>query len=383
MTTFYQKIKLLKGLIKGDSAYAGPFYVTVDITRRCNLQCIGCRFHSPISTKPPSEDDPIMDIPLKLFKTLCADLKTMGTNTIHLTGEGEPLLHPRIFEMISAAKELGLHVILLTNGTLLDEVRIKSLMETHPHTLRVTLWASSPEEYEKNYPGSNPKNFAKIIEGLKFLTRLKAEQSTPIPSVVLHYPINRNNFKTIDTVVDLTHETGCNALTFSPFKSWWDSLTSMSLSEDEEKLLLYSLMQVEKRLDSLSLKHNIGQTLLRYKMGHGIWQKIPCYIAWLHTHVRVSGDVLPCHRYPLTMGNLNKERLQEIWNNPTIRTFRRKAMTRRGLASIGEQCDCNFCGYTHDNMQVHRIFKWFSPLASIGIDESWEGKYPAEKLRDE
>ncbi len=362
-------MNLLRGLIKGDMAYTGPFYVTVDLTRRCNLHCLGCRFHSPISKKSPSGDDPIMDIPFDLYKRLCDDLKTMGTNTIHLTGEGEPFLHPRIFDMISAAKEAGLHVILLTNGTLLHEIRIKSLMDSPPDTLRVTLWASSPKEYEKNYPGSNPTNFTKIMEGLKCLMRLKAEQKSNIPSVVLHYPINRNNFKNIDAVVDLAYETGCNALTFSPFKSWWDSLASMSLSEDEEKLLRCSLTHVEKRLDSLPLKHNIGQTLLRYKMGYGVWQKIPCYIAWLHTHVRVNGDVLPCHRYPLTMGNLNKERLREIWNNSAIRAFRRKAMTRKGLASISENCDCNFCGYAHDNMQVHRIYKWLSPFASMNRRE--------------
>ena len=365
MATLYQKIKLLEGLIKGDIAYSGSFYVTVDTTRRCNLQCIGCRFHSPISKKSPFVGDTIMDIPFDLYKKLCDDLKTMGTNTIHLTGEGEPLLHPRIFDMISAAKGVGLHVILLTNGTLLDEIRIKSLMDSHPNTLRVTLWASSPEEYEKNYPGSNPTNFTKIIEGLKFLTRLKAEQNSNIPSVVLHFPINRDNFKNIDTMVDFTHDTGCDALTFSPFKCWWDSLASISLSQDEEKLLLHSLIQMEKRLNSLSLKHNIGDTIRRYKIGYSVWQKTPCYIAWLHARVRVNGNVLPCHRCALTMGNLNEEGLREMWNNSGFRTFRRRTMTRRGLASIAEHSDCNFCGYTHDNMRVYRLFKWLSHFASM------------------
>src|SRR4030043_468838 len=201
MATLYQKIKLLEGLIKGDIAYSGPFYVTVDITRRCNLQCIGWRFHSPISNKSPFEDDTVLDIPFDLYKKLCDDLKTMGTNTIHLTGEGEPLLHPRIFDMISAAKGVGLHVILFTNGTLLDETRVQSLLDACPDTLRVSLWASSPEEYEKNCPG-------------------------------------------------------CDALPFSPLKCWWGSLGSVSLSQTEENQLFHSLIQMEEKLDSFSLKHN-------------------------------------------------------------------------------------------------------------------------------
>jgi radical SAM protein with 4Fe4S-binding SPASM domain len=365
MAAFGQKIRLLMGLLRGDTAYVGPFYVTVDITRRCNLQCIGCRFHSPISKKSPFKDDPVMDIPFDLFKTLCDGLQKMGTNSILLTGEGEPLLHPRIFDMISVAKEAGLHVILFTNGTLLDETRVQSLLDACPDTLRVSLWASSPEEYEKNCPGSDPATFLKTMEGLKLLTRLKADRKSLLPSVILHHPINRNNFENVNDMVNLAYQAGCNALTFSPLKCWWGSLGSVSLSQTEENQLFHSLIQMEEKLDSFSLKHNIENTVLRYKIGYAVWQKMPCYIAWLHVRIRVNGNVLPCHRYALPMGNLNEERLQEIWNNPAFRAFRTKTMTRLGLTSIAEHCDCNFCGFIHDNMQVHRVFKWFSPFASM------------------
>jgi radical SAM protein with 4Fe4S-binding SPASM domain len=363
MAAFGQKIGLLMGLLRGDTAYVGPFYVTVDITRRCNLQCIGCRFHSPMSKKSPFMDDAVTDIPFDLFKTLCDELQRMGTNSILLTGEGEPLLHPRIFDMISVAKEAGLHVILFTNGTLFDETRIQSLLDSCPDTLRVSLWASSPKEYEKNCPGSDPATFIKTMEGLKLLTQFKADRKSKVPSVILHHPINRNNFEKVNDMVDLAYQAGCNALTFSPLKCWWGSLGSVSLSQTEEKLLLCSLTQMKEKLDSFSLEHNIGNTVLRYKIGYAVWKKMPCYIAWLHVRVRVNGKVLPCHRYALPMGNLNEERLQEIWNNSAFRAFRTKTMTRTGLTSIAEHCDCNFCGFIHDNMQVHRVFKWFSPFA--------------------
>lgn len=306
-----------------------------------------------------------MDIPFDLFKTLCDGLQKMGTNSILLTGEGEPLLHPRIFDMISVAKEAGLHVILFTNGTLLDETRVQSLLDACPDTLRVSLWASSPEEYEKNCPGSDPATFLKTMEGLKLLTRLKADRKSLLPSVILHHPINRNNFENVNDMVNLAYQAGCNALTFSPLKCWWGSLGSVSLSQTEENQLFHSLIQMEEKLDSFSLKHNIENTVLRYKIGYAVWQKMPCYIAWLHVRIRVNGNVLPCHRYALPMGNLNEERLQEIWNNPAFRAFRTKTMTRLGLTSIAEHCDCNFCGFIHDNMQVHRVFKWFSPFASM------------------
>lgn len=363
MASISQKIRLLKGLIKGDTAYVGPFYVTVDITRRCNLQCIGCRFHSPISKKSSLISDTPLDISFELFKKLCDDLKAMGTNNIFLTGEGEPLLHPRVMDVILTAKEAGLHVTLVTNGTLLGETQIQSLIGSRLDTIRVSLWAGSIEEYEKNYPGSDPYNFCKIIDGLRLLSHLKAERNSTTPFVVLHHPINRNNFSNIDKMADLTYKAGCNALTFSPIKCWWDTLAPLVLSVEEEKLLFRRLTIMEKNLDSLSLKHNIATTILNYRLRNDVWQKLPCYIAWLHARIRTNGAVLPCQRSHRTAGNLNEEGLRQIWNGPAFREFRRKAMTVKGMKSMGEYCEFDLCGWVEDNMRVHRIFKWFSPFA--------------------
>jgi hypothetical protein len=37
-------------------------------------------------------------------------------------------------------------------------------------------------------------------------------------------------------------------------------------------------------------------------------------------------------------------------------------MTRKGLASMDDHCDCKFCCYAVDNMKIHRLFRWVSPL---------------------
>ncbi len=70
MATFYQKIKLLQGLVTGETAYIGPFFVRVDITRRCNLRCSGCRYHSTKVSVPLPGDRTIMDMPLEYWEIL-------------------------------------------------------------------------------------------------------------------------------------------------------------------------------------------------------------------------------------------------------------------------------------------------------------------------
>ncbi len=360
MKVLFNRLKLLKGMLLGDVACTGSFYVCVDVTSRCNLHCLCCPYHSSLSNKPVSVN---RDISFDMFENLCDDMKRMGSDEIVLQGEGEPLLHPRIFDIISAAKGKGLKVNMFTNGVLLNENRIKSLLDSGLDVLKVTLWATSPEQYEQNYPGSDKDNFRKVTEGLKFLAKFRKEKKQKIPFVELRYPINRNNFKTIDKAVEFSYTTGCNRIFFSITRvtDRQEKFKYFMLTPDEEKAVCYSLNHLTSRLKSFSVQHNINEILLRYRIGEAVWEKLPCYIGWIHARIKTDGRVFTCEGCnPVSMGNLNENRLDEIWNDSSFRNFRRKTMTRKGLASMSRECNCSFCCHIVNNYRIHQIFKWFS-----------------------
>jgi len=363
MAALLEKIKLLKGLHTGETAYVGPFYTTIDITRRCNLSCPDCRYHSAVMRMIPSPgDQEVMDLPFALFIRICDELQSMGTRNIILIGEGEPFLHPHLLDLIVTAKDAGLHVTLLTNGTLLDEKRIQPLIDSRLDILKVSLWGSSEEEYECNYPGADSKNFEKIISGLKCLSSTKAAQKSKLPSVVLHTPITRHNFQSLAKRVELAHETGCNVLTFSPLKTRGGELAGEALATDEERQVAITLSRIEGQLNSLSIKYNINEALLRYRIGEAVWQKLPCYIAWLHVRIKVDGTVLPCNPCELPIGNLHENNFHEIWNGLAIKNFRRQVLSCQGLAEMTLHCDCGYCCHTLDNWRMDRVFRWLSPF---------------------
>ncbi len=368
MTTFQQKKKLLQGLLTGEVAHTGPFYATIDITRRCNIQCVGCRYQSPLVNMPSPGDQGIQDISFVLFKKMCNEIKAMGTMTLILMGEGEPFLHPLLSEFVSFAKKLGFHVTLLTNGTLLNKENIRSLIDSRLDVLKVSLWTSSSEGYERNTHAHNASQFGNIIDGLKLLTCLKTEKRSLLPSVEVYHPINRHNFQSIEAMVDIACTVGCNTLSFSPFRTRRRELVSLALSPDEEISVRLSLLRIKKRLNSLSIGHNIKTTLLRYKIGESVWKKIPCYIGWFHVRLKVDGTVLLCDSCDLIMGNLKEDKLSEIWNNQAICTFRRQTFTCNRLEAMSEHWDCGFCCYIGDNMRIHRLIKWFLPFCTSTQD---------------
>jgi MoaA/NifB/PqqE/SkfB family radical SAM enzyme len=363
MATFVEKFKLLWGLASGDTARVGPFFVCVDVTLACNLKCVGCRFHADGAPKPTSKKSE-RTLSVETFSRLCDDLKKMDTATITLTGQGEPLMHPRIIELIRIAKASGLRVNMTTNGTLLDENRAAGLVDAGLDSLRISLWASSADEYVKNYPGTTHKHFDAIINGIGETARLKKERGVDKPKIVIHHPVTKNNYKRIREITGLAHRSGANAVTFAPLRAYTSESESLSLAPDEERSFCDAIQGMREELKTLALDHNIDETLLRYEAGPEPWRKLPCYIGWLYARVQTDGKVYACHRSPIPMGDLKKERLPDIWKGPGYRAFRRTAMTLKGLASMQKGSECGYCGFVEENTNVHKIFKWLSPLVA-------------------
>ncbi|MFC1852906.1 radical SAM protein [candidate division CSSED10-310 bacterium] len=184
---FVKKAQLLWGLFNGDYAFAGPFSATVDITDRCNLRCPGCLYHSPIINKirPRPDTEKSSDISLSLWRKTCDELYAHGTNTLVITGEGEPLLYDQVFDLISIAKERGFFVILLTNGTKLDTRNMRFMVESQLDVLRVTIWANSIAEYRRTYPDADLTNYHRVPLNLKELAIITDGSEFRLQTVLL------------------------------------------------------------------------------------------------------------------------------------------------------------------------------------------------------
>ncbi len=191
---------------------------------------------------------------------------------------------------------------------------------------------------------------------------MKAERKSALPVVYLHNVINRNNYRSIEAMADLARRTGCDCIAYSPFQTLFGALDEFSLSGLEMRRTVQALERTKRRLRTLSTGHNIDEVLLRYRVGTSVWKKLPCYAAWYNFRVKVDGTVIPCSRCDIVIGNLQNETMEEVWNSPAAREFRKKASTLKGIESMGKECDCSYCCHVAHNMRIHRIFRWLSPV---------------------
>jgi MoaA/NifB/PqqE/SkfB family radical SAM enzyme len=67
-------------------------------------------------------------ISMDRFEDIITELGELGCKKIHFSG-GEPTLRPQLPDLVEHATGLGIRVTMTTNGTLIDKVKAKRLIE--------------------------------------------------------------------------------------------------------------------------------------------------------------------------------------------------------------------------------------------------------------
>jgi radical SAM protein with 4Fe4S-binding SPASM domain len=96
--------------------------VVWNITRRCNLKCIHCYSDSDAREYPG-------ELTWDQCRGVVDDLAQFGVPGVLLSG-GEPLIHPRFFDLAAYARGKGLRLTLSTNGTLIDRDAAQRIKDT-------------------------------------------------------------------------------------------------------------------------------------------------------------------------------------------------------------------------------------------------------------
>jgi MoaA/NifB/PqqE/SkfB family radical SAM enzyme len=126
-----------------------PSQVIIDVTEVCNLECIHCPH--PEFKKSKFYDTRYLDPALSA--KIVDEVRSHGaglTQYIRYSSEGEPLVHPKGYEMIEyAARNSGVFVTLTTNGTIMSEKRTRRLLDSGVHMIDISIDAVTPETYAK------------------------------------------------------------------------------------------------------------------------------------------------------------------------------------------------------------------------------------------
>jgi len=166
-----------------------------DITNVCNSECTHCP-HS-VSYESNIDDKPFLD--LDIFKKAIDECKGRNMQFVRITADGEPLIHPKLFEMIDYAFENGVGPVgLTTNGSLLSKDKAERLAESGLFMVDFSLDAVSKETYNKVRYGLP---FEKVIGNVKYLLDYKKKVNSPL-KVMVSFVKQKDNMSELEEFED-------------------------------------------------------------------------------------------------------------------------------------------------------------------------------------
>jgi MoaA/NifB/PqqE/SkfB family radical SAM enzyme len=115
--------------------------IHLELTNHCNFCCEFCP--DRLITRPRGNMDRAMM--RRVLEEIAAE-ELSPVVCFHLMGE--PLLHPHLLEGVQLAGELGLEAHLTTNGWLLTDEMMNSLLDAETHTIIVSVQTPDPASFE-------------------------------------------------------------------------------------------------------------------------------------------------------------------------------------------------------------------------------------------
>ncbi len=158
-----------------------PLQVSIEVTRRCPLECLHCYNNLPMGDLDAKRRELTKE---EHFRVL-DELVEMGCFWILYTG-GEIFARKDFLEIYTYAKKKGFLITLFTNGILINEQIADYLKEWPPFAIEITLYGRTRETYEAltMMPGS----YDRCLRGI----RLLKERGLPLKLKTVATSINKH-----------------------------------------------------------------------------------------------------------------------------------------------------------------------------------------------
>ena len=155
---------------------AFPMHLDIESTSICNLRCPFC---ATTFGRWGPEKCGFMD--MGLFKKIIDEGAECGLYSIKLSLRGEPLLHPRIVDMVEYAKDKGIiDIYFNTNAVLLDTDMIGKLLDAGLFRISISIEGTTKEVYERYRVGAK---FEDVLNNVKNLRKIRDEKNLSFPQI--------------------------------------------------------------------------------------------------------------------------------------------------------------------------------------------------------
>jgi radical SAM protein with 4Fe4S-binding SPASM domain len=311
-----------------------PFYIQWHITNFCNLRCRHC-YQDDFSRKNDLDWSGLKKICDNVLSTLNAWDRTA---CIHLTG-GEPLLKPELFSLLdylnhqSRIDELGI----ITNGIPITPEMVKRLSGFPKlKKMKISLEGADAQIHESVRPR---ETFEKVLENLTVVHEAGGFET------FLMFTAMRRNYRNLPSLLRLCQALRIDGLILERFVPW-----GRGREIEEEVLTKDQWKAVVKMLIDFISTDGEKEPFLPYQAFQVTFDDegaelsgAPCVVGQDGLCVMPEGEVFPCRRFPVSIGNLLAQPLTELWEKSDLLEKVRKKESLKGKCGTCEFVDCRGC----------------------------------------
>lgn len=290
-----------------DPASPRPSLISWNLTKRCNLRCPHCYMEAG-----KKADD---ELTTEECLALLDEMRLLGTEMVILTG-GEPLLRKDIYEIARTASDLGLWVVMGSNGVLLDDRVARKMVECGVKGVAISIDSIDPEKHDGFRGGPNAWEHS--------VRALDVCRDNGLQTVVQTTVMDLNRDE-IPRLLDFTREKGAWSfnLYFLVQTGRGQRMNDLSAADTEE--ILAGLARVQDDYRPLLVRSKCAPQFKRiaYEQGLAGLESGGCMAGTQYCRITPEGDVTPCPYMTVVAGNVRRQSFTEIWRgSPVLASLR-------------------------------------------------------------
>lgn len=280
-----------------------PVYMEISPAGVCNHRCAFCAldyvgYHAGF-------------LDADVLETRLTEMGQLGVRSVLYAGEGEPLLHRRMTEIVRHTKAAGLDVALTTNAVLLTPEVADEMLPSVTWT-KVSIGGGTAETYSR-VQGAKLQDFDIVIGNMAYAAEARAvgKHDCTLGMQILLLPENAGE---IAELARLAKEIGMDYLVVKPY-----SQHLFSLTHEYENIRYGDYLPLENELrafdgDGFEVIFR-AKTMQKWDNARRSYERCCALPFW--SYISTAGGVWGCSAYlgdeRFLYGNINESTFREVW----------------------------------------------------------------------
>ncbi len=310
--------------------------LAINLTRRCNLSCAHCYLDADALSHPTGDELTTAEI-CKLLD----DIVSCGDGTMVVLTGGEPLLRRDLEDIVTHGSDLGLAMVVGSNGIMLTERRVASLQRAG--LLGVGISVDSLQADKHDQFRGKPGSWAKTMAGIEQCRRQRL-------SFQLHFSVTDDNVDEITAMIEFASASGARVLNVFFLICTGRGSTFTDLSAERYERVLGELIDAQQDHPELIIRPRCAPHFKRVALQRrpdSLLNRISgnggdgCIAGTHYCRVTPEGAVTACPYIEEEVGNIRRQAFADIWTDAHDFLRLRKA----GLGGACGACEyCKLCG---------------------------------------